>query len=134
HFQIFSFIQPPEYGPRASGFYGCPDHLAGYLEVVALMGLSAACWSRWPVWLKVCAGYLSLMGFVGILLTGSRGGYLSTGFGFLVFIGLSLMTLRKGVIANKWPLAVGTVVVAGLLLTGVIYFISSQFTLRTRWG
>jgi len=135
HFQIFSFIQPPaDYGARASGFYGCPDHLAGYLEVVALMGLSVACWSRWPIWLKVCAGYLSLMCFAGILLTGSRGGYLSTGFGFLVFIGLSLMTLRKGVIANKWPLAIGTIVVAGLVLTGMIYFISSQFSLRTRWA
>ena len=43
-----------------------------------LMGLSAAFWSRWKHWLKICAGYLSFMCFVGILLTGSRGGCLSS--------------------------------------------------------
>src|SRR5206468_10005493 len=58
HFQIFSFIQPADYGARASGFYSCPDHLAGFLEVVGLMGLRAACWSSWPLWLKVCVCFL----------------------------------------------------------------------------
>jgi len=134
HFQILSFIQPADYGARASGFYICPDHLAVFLELVALMGLSAAFWSRWPHWLKACAGYASLMCFLGIVLTGSRGGYLSTGFGLLVFVGLSIMTLRKGVIAHKWPLVVGLVLATTLLVGGVTYLVSKQFTLSSRWN
>ena len=52
-----AFLQRFDYGRRASGFYICPNHLAGLLEVVGLFGLSVAFWSRWPVWAKLLAGY-----------------------------------------------------------------------------
>ena len=38
---------------RASGLYVDPDHLAGLLEVLGILGLSVACWSRLPGWAKV---------------------------------------------------------------------------------
>jgi len=89
-FMVFSFLQRGEYGARASGFYTCPNHLAGFLETTLLLGLSVACWSRCAFWVKMLAGYGALMCGVGILMSGSRGGYVSTLVGLSVFVGLSL--------------------------------------------
>ena len=47
NFSPFDFLPRSDYGARASGFYGCPNHLAGFLEIVLFMSLSLAFWSRW---------------------------------------------------------------------------------------
>ncbi len=85
-----SFLQRFDYGRRASGFYICPNHLAGLLEVVGVFGLSITFWSRWPVWSKLLIGYATTMCYIGVILTGSRGGYLSVLMSVLVFVVLSL--------------------------------------------
>ncbi|HYZ72147.1 MAG TPA: hypothetical protein VE641_03665, partial [Chthoniobacterales bacterium] len=36
----FGYLRPASYGSRASGFYTCPDHLAGFLEMLALLLLA----------------------------------------------------------------------------------------------
>ena len=133
HFALFRFVQAGEYGPRATGLYVCPDHLAGFLEVVGLMGLSAACWGRWPHWLKVSTGYVSLVCLFGVFLTGSRGGYLSAAGGFLVFGALSLKTLQTGMNVRKWLVIGCTVLALGMLAAGMTYFMSGQLTLKSRW-
>ena len=56
-FMVFDFLQRGDYGTRASGFYTCPNHLAGFLETALLIGLSVACWSRCAIWIKILAGY-----------------------------------------------------------------------------
>ena len=89
-----AFLQRFDYGRRASGFYICPNHLAGLLEVLGLFGLSMTFWSRWPVWAKLLIGYASMMCYIGILLTASRGGYLSVLVSLLVFAVLSLRVSR----------------------------------------
>src|SRR5207302_11498318 len=121
------------YGARATGFYGCPDHLAGFLEVTGLLGLSVGCWGRWKHSLKVFTIYASLMCLVGVVLTGSRGGLLSAAGGFLVFVGLSLVTLQKGLMARKWLLMGCALVAAVVLAGGLAYFLSNQVHLRLRW-
>ena len=73
-----------------------PDHLAGLLEVLGILGLSVACWSRLPGWAKVIVGYLTLNCYFGAALTGSRGGYVSIVFSLLIFAGLSAIVLRAG--------------------------------------
>ena len=134
HLAILSFTRSTEdYGPRATGFYGCPDHLAGFLEVVGLLGLSAACWGRWPNWLKILAGYCSLMCLVGVALTGSRGGCLSAAFGFLVFLGLSFLVIRQGMLGRRWVAVGGTLFAVALLAGGLAYFLSTQMNWRLRW-
>jgi len=121
------------YGARATGFYGCPDHLAGFLEVTGLIGLSVGCWGRWKHSLKIFTIYASLMCLVGVVLTGSRGGLLSVAGGFLVFVCLSVFTLQKGVMVRKW-LAVGlAVAVAIAFAAGIAYFLSHQANLGLRW-
>src|SRR5205085_3031161 len=94
NFMLIPFLQRFDYGRRASGFYVCPNHLAGLLEVLGVFGLSIVCWSRWPKIAKLLIGYVVAVCYVGVVLTGSRGGYLSTGTSLIVFALLSLLTLR----------------------------------------
>ena len=79
----FDYIRP-DYGSRASGFYVCPNHLAGFLETLALLLLAIALFGRGKVWLRIIFLYFACAGFVGIMITGSRGGYLSSGIGLVV--------------------------------------------------
>ena len=57
-FYPWPWIQRSDYGWRASGFYICPNHLAGLLEVVALFALSLTIWSKRGVTFKVLAAYV----------------------------------------------------------------------------
>ncbi|MGI8436633.1 MAG: hypothetical protein ACR2NX_06970, partial [Chthoniobacterales bacterium] len=75
NFMLIPFLQRFDYGRRASGFYICPNHFAGLLEVLAIFCVSLVCWSRWPVWAKVLLGYAGCVCYAGLALTGSRGGY-----------------------------------------------------------
>ncbi len=94
NFMPISWLQRYDYEWRASGFYVCPNHLAGLLEVLGVMGLSIVCWSRWPVLGKLLVGYAVGVCYVGLILTGSRGGYLSAVASLGVFAILSLAILR----------------------------------------
>ncbi len=93
-YMLFGFLRSAQYAGRASGLYICPDHLAGYLEVVGCLGLSVALWSRNRPWVKLLTGYLSLCCFAGLLLTASRGGVLSTAAGLGVLTILGLLRVR----------------------------------------
>ncbi|MEO5719916.1 MAG: O-antigen ligase family protein, partial [Chthoniobacterales bacterium] len=94
---------------RGAGLYVNPDHLAGLLEIVGILGVSIAAWSRWPSWARVVVAYLTGLCYLGHALTGSRGGYLSSAISIGAFGVLSLIVLR----------AAGT---ARLLKTGAISF------------
>src|SRR5207245_7641138 len=74
NFMPISFLRRFDYGQRASGFYVCPNHLAGLLEVFGIFGLSMVCWSRWPAWAKLLVGYAVAASVAGWVLGGSRGG------------------------------------------------------------
>lgn len=116
-FMVFDFLQRGDYGTRASGFYTCPNHLAGFLETALLLGLSVACWSRCVVWVKILAGYSALMCVAGIMMSGSRGGYVSSFVGLIVFSGLSLfLAVRQH--RKKLLVILG----AGLVVIGAIGF------------
>lgn len=91
---VFNFLRPAQYAGRASGLYICPNHLAGFLEVVICLSLSMALWSRTKSWQKLLFGYTTLCCMAGLLLTGSRGGYLSVAFGLLVLVVLGLVRVR----------------------------------------
>lgn len=82
-------------GSRASGMFISPIHLAGYLEVVGLFAVSFTVWSAWKVWARVVMAYIAVLCYVGVAITGSRGGYLSTAFSLFIFTVISLWTLRR---------------------------------------
>ena len=115
----FGFLRSVQYAGRASGFFVCPDHLAGFLEMVICLGVSVVVWSRVKPWVRVLCGYTTICCLAGLLLTGSRGGYLSTAVGLLVFIILALQRVR--IASPEWfGRAVVMVLVVALLAGGGI--------------
>ncbi|PZR78990.1 MAG: hypothetical protein DLM52_01915 [Chthoniobacterales bacterium] len=122
NFMPFSFLQRFDYGHRASGFYVCPDHLAGFLEVAGVMGVSLVCWGRSPVWAKLLLAYAVAVCYAGLLLTGSRGGFLAVGASLGVFAILSGMVLRQRGSGIFWR-ATGGALVAALALGALIAFL-----------
>lgn len=121
NFMPISFLQRFDYERRASGFYICPNHLAGLLEVVGIMNLGIVCWSRWPAWAKLLIAYAAGVCYVGVILTGSRGGYLSVAASFLTFALLSLLVLRKAGMRAFWRIG-GVGLIAMVVICASAFF------------
>ena len=134
NFMPFPFLQRADYGERGSGFYVCPNHLAGLLEVVGIFGLSLCVWGRWGLWQKLLVSYATVACYVGIALSGSRGGYLSAAASLFVFGALSLAALRSARVKDWWRF--GAIAIIGLLLCGSVSVIVIQRSgyLRQRAG
>lgn len=116
-FMLLEFITRGEYGFRASGFYGCPNHLAGFLEIVMLFALSLACWGRWGTGPRIIAAYVGLVCMAGILMTASRGGYASSLAGVLTFSIISLLVAGKRLGRGRWYFVIVGGVMISLALT-----------------
>jgi O-antigen ligase len=93
---LFSALADVAHSTRGSGIFVDPDHLAGLLELLGILGLSITAWSRWPNWSRVLVGYLTAISYLGLALTGSRGGYLSAVASLCLFCLLSFLALRAG--------------------------------------
>lgn len=132
NFMLIEFLQRVDYGRRASGFYVCPNHLAGALEVLGIFGLGLVCWSRFPVWGKLLIGYASGICYVGVLLSGSRGGFASAIVSLLVFGFLSLLVLRRASSRLFWTVG-GIAALAAILVGGAaLLFIKKSDYLTDR--
>ncbi|MBU6400994.1 MAG: O-antigen ligase family protein [Verrucomicrobia bacterium] len=83
--RVWDFVQPAQFRGRASGTYICPDHLAGFLEMILPLGLSYLFTSRFSPVLKVYLGYASLAILSGIGFSVSRGGWIATIASLLAF-------------------------------------------------
>lgn len=91
---LFGMPRPASLGLRASGMLLNPNYAAGYLNAAALLFLGFTLWGRWSISFKLVLGYLLAGCFVGIALTGSRGGYLGLLAGLVVFTAGSLRAIR----------------------------------------
>ena len=132
NFMLIEFLQRVDYGRRASGFYVCPNHLAGALEVVGSFGVALVCWSRFPTWSKLLIGYATGVCYVGVLLTGSRGGYASAITSVLVFGVLSLLTLRRGGARLLWTIGGIGALAALIVAVSAFLFIKKSDYLSDR--
>ncbi len=132
NFMPISFLQRFDYGRRASGLYICPNHLAGLLEVVGGFGLSIVCWSRWPIWAKLLIAYAAGICYCGLVLTGSRGGYLSTAGSLLVFAVLSLIVLRRSSAQLFWKIAGPGFLAAAAIGVAIAFFVHQSDYLSGR--
>ncbi len=132
NFMLIPFLQRFDYGRRASGFYVCPNHFAGLLEVLAIYCLSLACWSRLPVWAKMLIAYAGAICLAGLALTGSRGGYLSASFGLVVFALLTLLVLRQAGTQIFWRTFFAGVICVLLLGAAVFVGFKNSSLLSTR--
>ncbi len=134
NFMLIPSLARPNYGWRASGFYGCPNHLAGFVEITILFGLSMVVWSRWPAWLKLLTLWVCLIGVAVQLMSGSRGGYLSLSAGLAVLSIASLGVVRKVSPHRFWLSLMAVFLSGGLLTGGVLYFSSHSQLLSHRIG
>ena len=130
-FMLFGFGRP-SMGARASGMFISPNHLAGFLEIAGVMGLSVAWWSGRKASVKIFAGYATVVAFIGLLLTQSRGGVLCAVFSLLVWMGL---TLRASFLGGRQgfgrALVLGVGSVAVLLSIGG-FVVATHIELRDR--
>lgn len=120
-FMPIAWLRRAGYGHRASGFYVCPNHLAGLLEVVGIFALGIACWSRSRLTAKLIIGYGAAICYAGVILTGSRGGYLSTVASLAVFGLLSLIVLARGGSARFGKIGVAALACA-IVAVAIVWF------------
>jgi O-antigen ligase len=106
----FGYVRP-DYGSRASGFYACPNHFAGFLECLLLLASSVALFGRLRVWARILLIYLSTIACVGVAISGSRGGYLSTCVGLLGILSFGIIYGARLV-----PHRFGRLLAAGLVV------------------
>ncbi len=125
---LFGFIRAPQYDGRASGLYICPDHMAGFLEVVGCLALATAIWSRNRPTLKLLTGYLALCCFAGLLITGSRGGYLSTAAGLGTMTLLGLLRVRASA-PSLLPRVLLVLAITGAFGGGILFLTFRSSTL-----
>ncbi len=139
---FWQFARDPEFHPllpggrgsgfRASGFFISPNHLAGFLETALLFATSLFFWAGFRAPGKILTAYIALLCLAGLLLTGSRGGYLSTGVGLTAFTCLSVWTLRRHLSRGLLPRMAG-IAAAIALLGGVLMFAAEHsFGIRAR--
>jgi O-antigen ligase len=74
--QVWHVLKP--YPHRGSGTYICPNHLAGFLEMLVPLGLAYTLAGRLEPLARVFLTYATLVIFAGIAVTVSRGGWIST--------------------------------------------------------
>ncbi|MCX7886662.1 MAG: O-antigen ligase family protein, partial [Verrucomicrobiae bacterium] len=89
--KVFLFPRDEQYRGRASGTYICPNHLAGWLEVLALVVLAQLLVNRRPLASlehSVIVKFLEVTALgailVGLVSTGSRGGWFALAIGATV--------------------------------------------------
>ncbi len=132
NFMPIPFLHRADYGRRASGFYVCPNHLAGLLEVLGIFGLSITCWSRFPAWAKLLSAYATAVCYFGLVLTGSRGGYLSALGSLFAFMALSALVLWQLSARFFWRIGGPALIVAGLIGVAASSFVHKNAYLSDR--
>ncbi len=88
--QVWGVARPQAYHGRGSGTFICPNHLAGYLEMLLPVALAIVILSRRRAVARIFTAYAALTIFAGIGVSVSRGGYLATGVSLLFLLGVLL--------------------------------------------
>ncbi len=127
----FGFIRY-DYGRRASGTFISAIHLAGLLEVVGVFALAFAFWSKWKAWARMLSGYIGVLCYVGVAITGSRGGYISSLAALATLAGLGLYVIHQARPAKFRRSLILTTIAGVMVISGGISLMKMDETLRTR--
>jgi len=117
---------------RASGTFISSIHLAGFLEAVAPFALALAIWGFKAVWSRLLAGYVAGFCYFGVLITGSRGGWLSSGFSLVVFAAIGLYLLKKSKPSYFAPAVISVVFLMILLPMGAFALMDRNIMISGR--
>jgi O-antigen ligase len=140
---VFQFGRDPTFQPfvatgkgasalRASGLFVSGNHLGGFLEVALILGVSLFLWGGFKTWFRMVIAYLALVCLAGVVLTGSRGSYLSAAVGIGVLAIMSVWTGRTISHHRLLPRLVAIGAAIALLLTALAIVSSSSFAIRQR--
>ncbi|MDX9702800.1 MAG: O-antigen ligase family protein [Candidatus Auribacterota bacterium] len=94
--------KPKQYEYRASGTWICPNHLAGFLEMIFPIGIAICLFSRMAVGVRLLVGYSLIVIITGWVLTFSRGGWLAGVAGMICLFLLAF--LRDNTRGKTWVL------------------------------
>ena len=119
-------------GWRASGFYICANHAAGFLESLCGFAIAYCCWGKFSAMGRIALAYVVAFCLVGIALTGSRGGYLSTGLGLGAFVVISLWFLKRLRSNRLGVMMIGAVILGVIVIGGAAYGMSRNATIGNR--
>ncbi len=114
--QILWVTQAPIYAHRASGTYICPNHLAGFLAMVIPLALALTLAGRLEQYQKLLLGFATIIMLAGVAVTISRGGYIAA---------LAAVAVVLGIFFQRPKYRIPSLVVAGLLACGMIWFFMS---------
>lgn len=74
-----NLLRPKQYWGRVGGTFVCPNHFAGYMEMVIPFAMAYVLFANIPLGRKILLGFCGLVMTMGLLLSISRGGW--AGFG-----------------------------------------------------
>ena len=118
--RVWHFIKPAGYMKRGTGTYICPNHLAGFLEMILPLGLSFTLAGRFGHATKVFLGYAALAILAGIGVSISRGGWLATGITLVVFFGILIRS------RDHWKQAIACLLL--IVIGGTVLIVKAQST------
>ncbi len=121
--KIWGYYKPAYYTRRGSGTFINPNNLAGFLEMIAPLGLAYVIMGRFSAVVKAVVGYATIAMLVGIAVTVSRGAMLATGSVMVLFC-LALLYDRR-----YWKRALAALLV---FAAGAIYC-ARDFTIERRF-
>jgi len=113
-----------QYKHRASGTYICPNHLGGLLEMLLPLGLAYTVAGRLKPVTKIFLAYATLVMLAGMAATVSRGTWLATAAGLLLFFGI-LMFHRT----YRLP----AILFLGILIGVAIVFKPTNYSFQSRY-
>jgi O-antigen ligase len=119
--QVWFFVSP--YKTRASGTYISPNHLGGFLEMILPLALAFTMAGRMKAWVRILLGYAGVVMLAGIAVTVSRGAWLATIVGLVVFVALLL---------SQKQYRLPAVIVLGVLGVAAILMLPRAMFIRMR--
>lgn len=125
-------LERGEISRRASGLLISGNHFAGYLEAVAMLALALAFWGRVrSLWRGLSFG-LALLCYVGVAISGSRGGYLSTAFSWVVLAGVAVWLSARVGRRRVWLPLLGAMAAVALAGSAAAYLGFQNELIRSR--
>ena len=123
--KVWFFDKPRCYFGRASGSYICPNHFAGFLEMLLPLTIAYTLTGRFKPVTRVMLAYAALAITAGIAVTLSRGAYAAGGLALMVCFICILRQRSSRVLA---------LVCLGLIIAGVALFHAKSIRTQDRLG
>ncbi len=104
-----NLLRPEQYAGRVGGTFVCPNHFAGYLEMVIPFALAYVLFSKIPLGRKILMAFCGLVMMLGLLLSISRAGWVA--FAASAAFLFAMATREKKVPVVAWLIPLVAVVI-----------------------